>query len=518
MQDVPLAPPAAEPGARIWRFGRAELDEGQWMLRVDGHPVRLDRSGLRLLRCLLLHCGEVVGKDELLRAGWPGRLVSANSLPKAVGRLRQALDDPDGNVLRVEHGYGYRLVPPLAPVVASGVRSAPVAGLPADGSAPWPVASSSGAKVTGRSRWSSRVLFVAAGLGLLWFGPRSSADLTTALGTRNPEAREQYLLGHAVFQDDETSNRRSMVAYRRALELDPGYVDAWLALADVLGHSGLYADTEEEALSGKREALQAVERAVALAPARADALLLRGDLRYAHWRDWTGAEADLERARSMSGVDTASYLLRLARLRAATGRMDEALALTDRILKLDPRSQAVTPRSYHLLSVGRHAEARLLLQAHVRRHPLDEHAHYYLGLIELLQGQPRAALAHFEDSAYVFRLTGAAIAWHELGDAAASERNLQLLADRYGHILPYQVAEVHAWRGEHDQAFAWLHRALDLHDASIMYLTFDPLLQSLRGDPRYRELLRRADLAEQRTPTTPATPPRIEPTRVKPTS
>jgi serine/threonine-protein kinase len=229
-------------------------------------------------------------------------------------------------------------------------------------------------------------------------------------------------------------------------------------------------------------------------------LLLRGDLRYAHWWEWEGAESDLEQARRLSGVDTASYYLRLARLRAATGRMDEALVLTDDILESDPLSQAAPTRAYHLLSVGRYAAAKFLLRGHVQRNPLDEHAHYYLGLVQLLQGQPRAALEHFDDSAYVFRLTGAAIAWHELGDAAASERNLQLLVDRYGHILPYQVAEVHAWRGEHDLAFDWLQRSVDLHDASIMYLTFDPLLHSLRGDPRYRKLLRRVNLADQRTP------------------
>ena len=500
MQDVSLTSPAAESAARVWRFGRAELDEGQLRLTLDGHAVQLDGSGFRLLRCLLQHRGEVVDKDELLRAGWPDRLVSANSLPKAIGRLRHALEDPDGEVLRVEHGYGYRLVPPPQPTQASATQLASVAAPSADASVPLPVPLPPDLEGARRNRRTTAVLLVACSVGLLWFGPRSSADLDDALGTRVPEARVQYQLGNTVFQDDETSNRRSLAAYRRALELDPGYVDALLALANVLGHSGLYADSANEALAGKHEALQAVERAVELAPGRADALLLRGDLRYAHWWEWEGAESDLEHARRLSGVDTASYLLRLARLRAATGRMDEALALTDRILELDPQSPAATPRAYHLLSVGLHAEAKFLLSGHVQRHPLDEHAHYYLGLVELLQGQPQTALAHFDDSAYVFRLTGSAIAWHELGDAAASERNLKLLVDRYGNILPYQVAEVHAWRGEHDLAFEWLQRSVELHDASIMYLTFDPLLHSLRGDPRYRELLRRVNLADQRTP------------------
>lgn len=106
----------AKPG--LWRFGAAELDERLAALRVAGAAVELDRSSYDILLALLRHAGEVVTKDELLEAGWPGRVVSENSLAKAVSRLRQALGDDAGS-LRAVHGYGYRL--------AAAVRFAPVA-------------------------------------------------------------------------------------------------------------------------------------------------------------------------------------------------------------------------------------------------------------------------------------------------------------------------------------------------------------------------------------------------------
>src|SRR5690606_11345439 len=56
------------------------------------------------------HAGEVVTKDELLEAGWPGRVVAENSLAKAVSRLRAALGEAAG--IRAVHGYGYRLACP----------------------------------------------------------------------------------------------------------------------------------------------------------------------------------------------------------------------------------------------------------------------------------------------------------------------------------------------------------------------------------------------------------------------
>lgn len=92
----------------VWRFGEAVLDERIASLRVAGTDIDLDRSGYDVLLALLRHAGEVVTKDELLESGWPGRVVSENSLAKAIGRLRQALGE-DGVAIRVVHGYGYRL-------------------------------------------------------------------------------------------------------------------------------------------------------------------------------------------------------------------------------------------------------------------------------------------------------------------------------------------------------------------------------------------------------------------------
>src|SRR5688572_22933270 len=93
----------------LWRFAGVELNDADSRLRVDGQDQLLDRSSHEILRYLLDRAGEVVTKDELLEAGWPGRMVSENSLAKAVSRLRLALGE-HGSAIRAVHGYGYRLV------------------------------------------------------------------------------------------------------------------------------------------------------------------------------------------------------------------------------------------------------------------------------------------------------------------------------------------------------------------------------------------------------------------------
>jgi TolB-like protein/DNA-binding winged helix-turn-helix (wHTH) protein len=86
-----------------------ELDETSGRLRVGSIEHALDHGSYGVLLALLRQAGQVVGKEALLHAGWPGRVVSENSLTKAISRLRHELDDADGELLCTSHGYGYRL-------------------------------------------------------------------------------------------------------------------------------------------------------------------------------------------------------------------------------------------------------------------------------------------------------------------------------------------------------------------------------------------------------------------------
>ncbi|MGQ0620436.1 MAG: AAA family ATPase [Panacagrimonas sp.] len=98
---------------RRWRFGRVEFDEHELALKLDGKTVEIERKPLLVLRHLLLNAGEVVTKDALVRAVWPGRIVTDWALAKSVGRLRDALEDRAQALVRTHHGFGYRFVAEL---------------------------------------------------------------------------------------------------------------------------------------------------------------------------------------------------------------------------------------------------------------------------------------------------------------------------------------------------------------------------------------------------------------------
>jgi serine/threonine protein kinase/DNA-binding winged helix-turn-helix (wHTH) protein len=113
---------APEFSDRLWHFASCELDELRLELRVNGKLVELELKPLEVLLQLLRHPGEVLTKEELLEAVWPGLMVVDGSLATAVSKLRKALGDEDSSIVLTVPRVGYRLAVPVQskPIVTSG--------------------------------------------------------------------------------------------------------------------------------------------------------------------------------------------------------------------------------------------------------------------------------------------------------------------------------------------------------------------------------------------------------------
>ncbi|TAJ51824.1 MAG: hypothetical protein EPN60_02470 [Nevskiaceae bacterium] len=124
----------------VWHFDHCRFEEASLELWVAGELVELERKPLEVLRHLLRHAGEVVTKDELQNAVWPGRVLSETVLTKAVSRIREMLQDGEQRIVRTVHGYGYRLVAEVSVVAPSAAAlpppPAPCLGLKAGDSPP----------------------------------------------------------------------------------------------------------------------------------------------------------------------------------------------------------------------------------------------------------------------------------------------------------------------------------------------------------------------------------------------
>jgi serine/threonine protein kinase/DNA-binding winged helix-turn-helix (wHTH) protein len=105
---------ATQTNWRRWSFGAVDVDERRRELRVDGRAIAIEGKPYALLLALLRRAGETVSKDELIGEVWPGRVVTDGVLTKAVLKLRVALNDQNQQLLRTVHGFGYRLLAPVA--------------------------------------------------------------------------------------------------------------------------------------------------------------------------------------------------------------------------------------------------------------------------------------------------------------------------------------------------------------------------------------------------------------------
>src|SRR5438067_597650 len=99
----------ADASGRVWTFAGREFDEARLELRVNGKPVELELKPLEVLVQLLDHSGDVVTKDQLFDAVWPGLSVVDGSLATAIHKLRKALGDEDCAVIVTIPRVGYRL-------------------------------------------------------------------------------------------------------------------------------------------------------------------------------------------------------------------------------------------------------------------------------------------------------------------------------------------------------------------------------------------------------------------------
>ena len=313
--------------------------------------------------------------------------------------------------------------------------------------------------------------------------------------TAHPEAYNQYLLGKQFSKlANEEGFRRAVEAYEKALALDPSFAPAWAWLAVDLDNLSIFTSTASSASEAQSRAAAAAERAVALAPDLAESHAALAYTRSSVF-DWSGAQAELERALELNPGD-ASTRLEYAYLLATLGRVREGIVNARKAAEIDP----LWSRTWNRLGRFYNATGELDLAESALKRALEISPEYYsgpyhLGTTYLLQRNPAAALAAFERAnPEANRLIGVAMARHDLGHRKESQLGLETAAARHSQAWAFQIAEGYAWCGERDRAFDWLERAYLQRDEGMAMLKFTPLLRSLHGDPRYAALLQKLNL------------------------
>ncbi|MEY2492287.1 MAG: hypothetical protein QOH24_1238 [Verrucomicrobiota bacterium] len=305
--------------------------------------------------------------------------------------------------------------------------------------------------------------------------------------TENSEAHNAYLQGHYYFQRRNLEDYGKAVGhYDEAIRLDPAYAlayaersEAWTLIGDLTG----------EGKTAWPKARNDAEKAVAIAPTLPEAHAALGWVRF--FTEWKFAEglSELKRARELAPANpTANDLL--ARVIVYLGRLDEAEKQGRHAVELDPLA---TPPHNNLARIlwyeAKLDEADATARKAAELQPNSASSRRWQVLVAIKRGDSETALREAQlepDPSY--RRFELAVTQYARGDQKAADAALaDLLAHNQG--LDYQVAQVYAVRGEKEKAFEWLQIAFDHHDTGMLALLVDPLLNSLRDDPRYKALI-----------------------------
>jgi adenylate cyclase len=315
--------------------------------------------------------------------------------------------------------------------------------------------------------------------------------------TTDPEAYALYLqavqLGR---QFTAEALRQSDALYRKVLAIDPRYAPAWSELADNFRHEaglGLLSNKE-----GYAQAREAANRALEIDPdygpahARLGWVAMNGD------NNLAAAAQHFKRALALDAADL-NVLGNSAVLLANLGHLDEALALSETVVRRDPVNVTTLYNlAFYQREAGRFDAAIASFRTALNLAPGQGGARTELGYALLLKGDAPGALSEIEqETSETWKMEGLPIAYHALGRGADSNAALAAMIAKYERDSPYNIAYVYAFRGEADQAFAWLDKAVEYGDPGISEIVTETLFDKIHADPRWLAFLRKLGKAPE---------------------
>jgi TolB-like protein/DNA-binding winged helix-turn-helix (wHTH) protein/Tfp pilus assembly protein PilF len=319
--------------------------------------------------------------------------------------------------------------------------------------------------------------------------------------TASPEAYENYLKGRYWWnKQTEEGFRKAIEYFEQAIAKDPAYALAHVGLADCyisIANFGL-VPAKDGYSKGKEWAEKALKLDDTLAAAHVSLASVKTDYEW----DWEGGEKEARRAIGLNPTDAGARVA-LAEVLWTTGRTEEGIEETKRALEVDPLSL-----NCNIALVTEYFLARQYDQAieqGAKTLELDPQfipAHYFRGVAYVKKDKYKEAMAEFERGVAIspdnlVALTGLGYGYAVMGRREDAEKVLARLSkmSKREFVSPVWMAKIYSGLEEKDKAFASLERAYeDRSIVSVAYIKTNPMLDPLRSDPRFVELLQRLNL------------------------
>jgi serine/threonine protein kinase/tetratricopeptide (TPR) repeat protein len=332
----------------------------------------------------------------------------------------------------------------------------------------------------------------------------SEKQQVTKQGTQNPEAYELYLKGRYTWNRRTGRNIEESISYfNQAIAKDPGYALAYSGLADAYEVLPAFGRSPTENFPRSNAAARkALELDATLA--RPHATLGSSEMRY-DW-DFAGGEAEYKKAIELDPNDATAHQWYGQNLALIGGREQEALAEVNRAHQLDPLSPIISGGVGYVHEMARQFDEAIVIEKKLasedptfaRVHRALAYAYWgkrmYTQVIEEwktygeLSGDPNESefASAMEQG---FRSAG----WKGALTKGIEARQAQR---KTGYSSAYVIAELYADLGDKEHAFRWLNTAYRERDYYLLGLKTHFILDPLRSDPRFAELVWKVGLPQ----------------------
>ena len=320
--------------------------------------------------------------------------------------------------------------------------------------------------------------------------------------TASPEAYQLYLKGRFYWNKRTIESLKQAVEfYKQATEKDPNYALAYSGLAETYVLFPLYSVASPK--DSMPQAREAAMRALEIDDSLAEAHGSLGKYLFYFNFDRAGGEKEFRRAIELNpNYATARQWLAFDVL-TNMKRFDEAISEVKRAEELDPLSSVIsTDVGNVLIFARRYDEAIAQLKRALLLDSNFQYARYTLGYAFDGKGLYAEAIAEYRkaldlgDEPYVKALLAHSLA-KSGGRGEAMKLVEQLKADATKRYVPnYCLVIAYTALGEKDEALARLEQDIAERSSYASFCASEPALDDLRGDPRFKEMLKRLNLPE----------------------
>ena len=318
---------------------------------------------------------------------------------------------------------------------------------------------------------------------------------TTKHYAENIEAYQLYLKGRYANQQRKEEFDKAIEYFNKAIEKDPNYALAYAGLSEVYWRAAGQSLSAREAMPKARDAaLKALQIDETLAEAHTALALVQAFYDY----DFAGAEREFKRGVELN-PGSAFVHQWYGWYLSTMGRADEALVELKRALELDPLSTVINWEIGLPYYVSRQYDRAIeQFKRAVSTDPQNTFARSFLSWIYSLTGSHEEALKVVDEpdsqDSYLAGVT--AYSYAMMGRRAEAKKiadRLELQA-KQSYVSPFLFAKIYVALGEKERAIEWLEKGYENREETSTWLNSDPGFDSLRAEPRFKELVRRIGL------------------------